>query len=332
MNFIDNLVHKAAGVPYLAKPNPLLYPVNELPAYHFISKSEGTVADTLEEISVIPEEGSILSHETSERIATNNIAGSPVYPKQESQGSMKSKKDLDPQINASNKHGSSKSDDFYAVDGGKLEKSIEVPVSPRKIYEKNTTPGSVTISPVVDRQPSNLTEEGNLDVKRSSLHLEPSTSEPDTGTYADHSIYPGLNTPIRDDISKKLRHEEVDFVKAANKIRIHKQPIEKPKEIDNFSSTRNNVMHFVNIEPVVRVSQQELLEDSKANVTGDIPSYHSEPSGMGIIQPQQEKEVRVNIGRVEINAPKPAPPKLNPPAQGFDDYLMMRVYLDRCCF
>jgi hypothetical protein len=48
--------------------------------------------------------------------------------------------------------------------------------------------------------------------------------------------------------------------------------------------------------------------------------------------PLQKKEIRINIGQVEVKAPPQAAPVRKTVTRGFDDYLMARIYMDRRYF
>jgi hypothetical protein len=75
-----------------------------------------------------------------------------------------------------------------------------------------------------------------------------------------------------------------------------------------------------------------LMKTILAVIERDVPLFTLKQSDMKTAETQQKKEVRINIGRVEIKASKQTFLSLNPNLQGFDDYLMMRVYLERNLF
>lgn len=329
VNFVDNLVHKAAGLSPLTKLESLLNPGFELPNYGLVSKSEGSVVNTIENIPVISEQGNILSNETYEKMSTDAIVDSHVHPEQEFQKSKKSIKTLEPPIKSSNECKSTKSDIISSGERQTLEKSTRAPTPTQKSSEEDKRSRLVDILPAAGHETLNLMEPENLDPGKSALHFETSTPGIDLGKPADHSISPQLHIRIHNDISKKQPGKKRSPVEAVSKFRVHKRPLEMPPENDTSSLPGKAANRVVNVEPAVEAHQQAFIKDLLTKTSSDISPATSKRSDMKTTEAQHKKEVRVNIGRVEIKASQQASPRLNPPVRGFDDYLMMRVYLDR---
>lgn len=94
-----------------------------------------------------------------------------------------------------------------------------------------------------------------------------------------------------------------------------------------FKASDNTVVTF---EPHAETSHQ--IQIKKLMTQKDNGFSSQPPARMGqknAEAPQNKKQVRVNIGRIEIKASQEPVPKTKPPKRGFDDYLMPRVYLDR---
>ncbi len=91
-------------------------------------------------------------------------------------------------------------------------------------------------------------------------------------------------------------------------------------------------VYVATVEPVTEAPRGVSIKELMVMKRDGASKQQSIRGSTKTTKTQQNKEVRVNIGRVELKTSQQASPQPNPPVRGFDDYLMMRVYLDRHYF
>lgn len=291
-NFIDSLVHKAVGASLLTRPEPSLSPGFELPFYSVVSKREKAQGDTLQDFPAISYEGFNTPKFTSEEIPAETVVESHALPEDRLQGQDE-----------------------------KISKSV-VGIS-----------ASVVISPEANRKSSNLRDAENTGSVKSTLYIDTSKRHSETLTPSSESLTHEL------DSRKQREHKHIPAEVNTEFTAFH-QAIEVPqtggKSSPVLSETnvlsRKDENRAVNVEPSVEPFQQAFLKDSMMKASHSLPSSPGVHSDAKTTETQQPKEVRVNIGRVEIRASQESVHRAKPFVRGFNDYLLARLYLDRHYF
>ena len=92
---------------------------------------------------------------------------------------------------------------------------------------------------------------------------------------------------------------------------------------------REKIASVANIQPTGESDRSIIINRIAAQGRRrGMPDQSGAVNAKNVSMPPQ-KEVRVNIGRLEIKASQSNSPRVDRTVRGFDDYLMMRLYLDK---
>lgn len=210
--------------------------------------------------------------------------------------------------------------------GQKNRTSLERPPKERKVNKSTNIPiNSVQENP-------NIKEHEDSNLKKSHVDLNDKQVRNDSEEQLDYSISPKLNSSIKNNTqenrSKKMKHPIEPERK--KEIQSTSNEITDKNEILNASQKRS--IHTINIEPAPTNRYLESINNLSKRINLNSSFPQPQQNMIKSTGNQHKKEVRVNIGRVEIKASRPVQMQRNPPVRDFNDYLMKRMYLDRNYF
>lgn len=186
----------------------------------------------------------------------------------------------------------------------KLNMRIKVPPSTSKSDHE-----SVDFSPAVERQSSNMRDAEKMNFSNPVEQSGASTSEFGRSP----KPRPGPND-------------------TGNEFPAYQPVLETPATKKESPLSREDDIHIVNVEPSIEAQHQASLEALIKKTNRATLLSAGKGKETKTTQTQPHKEVRVNIGRIEIKASPQSSPSVKPSPRGFDDHLLMRVYLDRYYF
>ncbi len=301
-NFIDNLVHKARGSSLLIKPEPSLIPDFEAFSQNSVlpGKSYPDEKLTIESSQDFPansDESISASKTTSEKFSSTS--GIKFYASSEETSQKPFKKT---NIDVARIPIQPQSEIY------KINKRIKNPPEPFQSGPKVSST-SVEFSPAAEQQSSNLRDAEKMNLGKTVEHSRTSTSEFDR-------IPKPQPTPNDTD----------------NKFPVYQSAPEMQPAKDKSSLSGKDEIHAVTVEPNIESRQQAFIKDliTKTNCTA--PSSAVNGRDAKTTKSPHHKEVRVNIGRVEIKASRSTSPPVKSAPRGFEDHLMDRVYLNRHYF
>lgn len=336
-NFLDNLVRKAVGEPQLMTPEPpsrsrfetssdSLFAVEEKPQDNTIASFPDIHGEEFEKPVKIIEDTihQSLQPERSKSSEPFSIS---------STGSPESLKIVQPEIQKK---------EFFKMNDLMLTPPVppsrgedpsqplpggeSPPASPpRQEYQraeaqipplKESPVEEPVLSHVILSEVKGLSKGGKEGVKGGS------DSEPD-----EKSIPHKSRAQVQQEPVKRVPNVEKES-------RVVKQPIElSPPQERTTEKIKASNEAIVAIEPLPEPPEQVQIKELLTRTQSAVPSQSSSPGEAKTAQASQEKkDVRVNIGRIEIKASQQVSPSSNPPVRGFDEYIMMRTYLDRHYF
>lgn len=314
INFIDNLVHKACGYSLLTKPEPSLMPDFEV----------------FSQTPVFPEKRS-----SDEKLTVESL---PVEPSQDFPVNS------DESINAlktTSEETFQKPLKKTSIDVGeipvqpeiaKLNKRIKGPPAPSKSNHEEASSKSVNISPAAGRQSLNLRDVEKPVPGKPVEHSEALTSEFGWEKQTGPSISPEPQIGAQHDISNKFQKSQPESSVVDSEFQVCQPAIEAPSAKKKSHLSRVGAVPVVNVEPGIEARQQAFIKDLMIKTNRAAPPFGAEGRDVKTAESPHHKEVRVNIGCIEIKASQKAQRPMNPSVRGFDDYLMMRLYLDRHYF
>lgn len=313
-NFLDNLVRKAVGEPPLMTPEPpprsrfetssdSLFTVEEKPQGNTITSFPDIHREEFEKPVEIPED-------TIHQTLQPERPESPEPFSISSTGSPKSLKIVQPEIQKK---------EFFKVNDlmltpppGQEYQQAEAQIPPLK----DSPVKEPALSHVILSDVKGLSKGGKESVKGGS------DSEPNE-----------KSTPLKP--RAQVQQEPVKNAPNVGKeSRVVKQPIDlSPLQERTAEKIKAGNEAIVAIEPLSEPPEQVQIKELLTRTQRVVSSQSSSPGAAKTAQASQEKkEVRVNIGRIEIKASQQNSPASNPPVRGFDEYIMMRTYLDRHYF
>lgn len=364
-NFIENLVHKAIGSQAMMLPEPRSSSRFEKSSTSLLS-GEGKFHDkSISNLSggefqvssvnlkpVSPKPSSALLTERSDSLIQEDPTGNAVDLRSPgSQPALSASRDTsDPMLKSPVLESSGRSPDKHSTDSDTPLSGVEPSDqnSSLKRVQSETQPGrelkaSKRSKDHIDaaiRSDRNISAEPaailSLSNQMPSIQVIPTVSEPEgdfgsksSTSESEISETDSLSTLYKSDAQVRqnlgMRTLENDDIQVAveKKSEVHQQPV-------HISPADKSV---VVIEPSSETDPQAKITRLLTKMNSPAPPQAPTPGVEETRRVSQEKkDVRVTIGRIEVNASQQvsSPPK--PPVRGFDDYVMMRMYLDRHYF
>jgi hypothetical protein len=328
-NFIDNLVHKACGDSLLTKPEPSL-----MPGFEVFSQTP-----------VFPEKRSPDEKLTVESLPVESSQDFPANSDESINALKTTSEELsstsDIKFHASSEKTFQKPLKKTSIDVGgipvqpeiaKLNKRIKGPPAPSKSNHEEASSKSVNISPVAGRQSLNLRDVEKPVPGKPVEHPEALASEFGWEKQTGHSISPEPQIGAQHDISNKFQKSQPESSVVDSEFQVCQPALEAPSAKKKSHLSRVGAVPVVNVEPGIEAWQQAFIKDLMIKTNRAAPPFGAEGRDLKTTESLHHKEVRVNIGCIEIKASQKAQRPMNPSARGFDDYLMMRLYLDRHYF
>lgn len=314
INFIDNLVHKACGYSLLTKPEPSLMPDFEVFSQTpvFTEKRSPDEKLTVESLPVEPSQDFPVN--SDECINALKTTSEETFQKPLKKTSIDvGEIPVQPEI-------------------AKLNKRIKGPPAPSKSNHEEASSKSVNISPAAGRQSLNLRDVEKPVPGKPVEHSEALTSEFGWEKQTGPSISPEPQIGAQHDISNKFQKSQPESSVVDSEFQVCQPAIEAPSAKKKSHLSRVGAVPVVNVEPGIEARQQAFIKDLMIKTNRAAPPFGAEGRDVKTAESPHHKEVRVNIGCIEIKASQKAQRPMNPSVRGFDDYLMMRLYLDRHYF
>jgi len=314
INFIDNLVHKACGYSLLTKPEPSLMPDFEVFSQTpvFTEKRSPDEKLTVESLPVEPSQDFPVN--SDECINALKTTSEETFQKPLKKTSIDvGEIPVQPEI-------------------AKLNKRIKGPPAPSKSNHEEASSKLVNISPAAGRQSLNLRDVEKPVPGKPVEHSEALTSEFGWEKQTGPSISPEPQIGAQHDISNKFRKSQPESSVVDSEFQVCQPAIEAPSAKKKSHLSRVGAVPVVNVEPGIEARQQAFIKDLMIKTNRAAPPFGAEGRDVKTAESPHHKEVRVNIGCIEIKASQKAQRPMNPSVRGFDDYLMMRLYLDRHYF
>jgi len=314
INFIDNLVHKACGYSLLTKPEPSLMPDFEVFSQTpvFTEKRSPDEKLTVESLPVEPSQDFPVN--SDECINALKTTSEETFQKPLKKTSIDvGEIPVQPEI-------------------AKLNKRIKGPPAPSKSNHEKASSKSVNISPAAGRQSLNLRDVEKPVPGKPVEHSEALTSEFGWEKQTGPSISPEPQIGAQHDISNKFQKSQPESSVVDSEFQVCQPAIEAPSAKKKSHLSRVGAVPVVNVEPGIEARQQAFIKDLMIKTNRAAPPFGAEGRDVKTAESPHHKEVRVNIGCIEIKASQKAQRPMNPSVRGFDDYLMMRLYLDRHYF
>lgn len=294
--FIDNLVHKAFGSSLLTKPEPSIVTGYDIFSHNFVMPGERSVVESSPDFPVNSSESVNATKTTSDE--SSSISGIKF---QASSGETYQKPLKKTSVSVTGMPAQQKI--------SQLGKHIEDLSASSKSDHVSVSSKSVDNSVAAERQSSNSMDAEKKNFDKTVEHFEASTSK--------FGRFPKPQ-PASDN--------------TGNEFQVDQPAPELPPASDKFSLSRKDEIHVVNVEPVVAAQQQAFIQELIRKTTSAVLPFSAKGMDVKTSRAQLHKEVKVNIGRIEIKASRPASPPVKPPPRGFGDHIMMRLYLDRHYF
>lgn len=351
-DFINNLVRKAGGLMLTTGPEQPLIPRSQILSEPLIAVEEKHQGDTGEGSPAISNDGlqnpvkitedatDPDKNESPEPSSALSIAGfeSSAHKGQTTLGSVKEPVDYKARIPelAPSEH-----DSLSAILRPKAQfeqksKSTKMAldaIDSSMSSDKNRSPQHSTNSPTVSFESVSQMSPSIPDSGNESVDSKTGMSESDTSELSLYSTLHKPKTQVQQESLKGAARSHDGHVIAGKKPAALR-PSFVTSQVRNVSKkTEAGDDTVVTVEPLTETSNQmqiKKLMTSTRNGSSTQPSMHGEANTTQTSQ--DKKEVRVNIGCIEIKASQKAQRPMNPPERAFDDYLMMRLYLDRHYF
>jgi len=308
INFIDNLVHKACGYSLLTKPEPSLMPDFEVFSQTpvFTEKRSPDEKLTVESLPVEPSQDFPVN--SDECINALKTTSEETFQKPLKKTSIDvGEIPVQPEI-------------------AKLNKRIKGPPAPSKSNHEEASSKSVNISPAAGRQSLNLRDVEKPVPGKPVEHSEALTSEFGWEKQTGPSISPEPQIGAQHDISNKFQKSQPESSVVDSEFQVCQPAIEAPSAKKKSHLSRVGAVPVVNVEPGIEARQQAFIKDLMIKTNRAAPPFGAEGRDVKTAESPHHKEVRVNIGCIEIKASQKAQRPMNPSVRGFDDYLMMRLY------
>lgn len=314
INFIDNLVHKACGYSLLTKPEPSLMPDFEVFSQTPVFPEKRSPDEKLTVESLLVEPSQDFPANSDESINALKTTSEETFQKPLKKTSIDvGEIPVQPEI-------------------AKLNKRIKGPPAPSKSNHEEASSKSVNISPAAGRQSLNLRDVEKPVPGKPVEHSEALTSEFGWKKQTGPSISPEPQIGAQHDISNKFQKSQPESSVVDSEFQVCQPAIEAPSAKKKSHLSRVGAVPVVNVEPGIEARQQAFIKDLMIKTNRAAPPFGAEGRDVKTTESPHHKEVRVNIGCIEIKASQKAQRPMNPSVRGFDDYLMMRLYLDRHYF
>lgn len=319
LDYINNLIHKASESSLMLKPEPRADTVSKLfPLSSFTPEENQAIESSVDEITNQDEPNEInsfipLNRDTKPELETYNV-----HPDYERKPPIK--------IVGNEKTNFPRQDSANEKSNRKLERSFEYP---------NDTAGS---------NAAEISDESSRAEKRRFIENDfqnKSKQESEESSYETSGKYINkkqnnnsgtTSTPeyLNDDIpgkssNLKTGNENINFSntpeQTLKKVAVKNDSASEPKPKDRI----------VNIEPVTEIKKKVFVEEL-INATKNRTSSKFYEKNTETDLSSAEKEINVNIRRIELKSSHKIQSKEKRSLRGFDDHIMMRLYLDRHYF
>ncbi len=313
-NFIDNLVHKACRDSLLTKPEPSLMPGFEVFSQTPVFPEKRSPDEKLTVESLPVESSQDFPANSDESINALKTTSEETFQKPLKKTSIDvGEIPVQPEI-------------------AKLNKRIKGPPAPSKSNHEEASSKSVNILPAAGRQSLNLRDVEKPVPGKPVEHPEALTSEFGWEKQTGPTISPEPQIGAQHDISNKFQKSRPESSVVGSEFQVCQPALEAPSAKKKSHLSRVGAVPVVNVEPGIEARQQAFIRDLMIKTNRAAPPFGAEGRDVKTTESPHHKEVRVNIGCIEIKASQKAQRPMNPSARGFDDYLMMRLYLDRHYF
>jgi len=331
-DFIDNLVQKAAGLPLRVVPKPPSLPRFEI-SEEFQKPTE--ITEDAIELSTGPDknkppERSIISPASSRALLAQVALTVP-----ESNNEPADSKAQAPELDSSEQEAPSTS----LKSGAQIQKelkpsmitedTINITVKP----DKNKPPERSTISATSSRAPLTQVTPTVPESDKELADFKALAPESDSSEQEAPSTSPKPGAKIqKESLNKADENQEKHGVVEKKLTVFQRTPLFSPP-LDRSKRLQAGEENVVAVEPLAETFNQmqvKKLMTRTSNAALAQQATQGVPKNAEVLQ--NKKEVRINIGRVEIKASQQTASNTKLPVRGFDEYLMARVYLDRCYF
>lgn len=305
-DFIDNLVRKAAGLPFMTEPEPPSIPRFKISPDSLIVAEKKPQGDTIGGSRAIFEEGPAkVSEDTTDLSIGTDKNKSPESSSILSTASFES----------------------LTYEGRTaLATDKETVVSRTRVPElKPSEQGS----PLTMLKPTAHVDQESRSAKES---VDSKIQTPGSDT-SEPGLSSNLLKPRTQVVQESLKGaaESHDRHIAVGKKSAAFRPSFVPSQVQEVSKKNKAGDDIVvAVEPLTEAPNQ--MQIKKLMSRRSLTQPYTNGEAKSAQASQDKKEVRVNIGRIEIKASQQASSPSNPPVRGFENYLMMRVYLDRHYF
>ncbi|MHC4086019.1 MAG: hypothetical protein ACYSWZ_00775 [Planctomycetota bacterium] len=211
-----------------------------------------------------------------------------------------------------------------------LSEHIKRPPAPSQSDHEEVTSKSVDISPAVGRQSLDLRDVQKPIPGKLVEHSEALTSEFGWEKQTGPSISSEPQIGTQHDVSNKFQKSQPETSVIGSKFQVYQPALEMPPAEDKSPLSRKDDIRIVEVEPAVEAPRQAHIKELIKKTSSATVSSAAEKRDIKKIQ--TNKEVRVNIGRIEIKTSQQSSPSVKSSPRGFEDHAMMRVYLDRHYF
>jgi hypothetical protein len=211
-----------------------------------------------------------------------------------------------------------------------LSEHIKRTPAPSQSDHEEVSSKSVDISPAVERQSLDLRDVQKSIPDKLVEHSGALTSEFGWEKQTGPSISAEPQIGTQYDVSNKFQKSQPESSVIGSEFQVYQPSLDMPPAEDKSPLSRKDEIHIVEVEPAVEARQQALIKELIRKTNSAKMSSTTEKRDLKKIQ--TNKEVRVNIGRIEIKASQQSSPPVKSSPRGFEDHTMMRVYLDRHYF
>lgn len=318
LSFIDNLVHKAIGSSLLTKPEPSTWPSFEIFSRTLDATMENLPFEPSQSSPTNSHESIITSKTTSEEVpSTSSFKNHPSMKKELQEPLSNTSTNVaeipvTPQIPISNKRITKRPAPTNSNNEEVLSKSANISAVGQLPSILRTFETSGTSKPL-EHSVESTSEHGRDKQTSSSILLKPQAG-------AQHDNYNKFSRSLSE---PSIIDSEIYYYQPAP---------EMPPAKGKVSLIRNDEIHVVNVEPSVESRPQTLVNELISKTSSAALSTAVERNDVIATQAQPHNEVRVNIGRIEIKASQQSSHPVKPPPRGFEDHVMMRLYLERHFF
>ena len=315
LDYINNLVRKASGSPLLLTPESLKDTGFEMFSQQFIPPDENSNLKSSRNFTIYPEDNG----DSSLFVPGDRELKPRIKPKRDFTDSL-----TNPPVSESKKDKAN-----YSQSGPASPKSKKSIGAIPEFHEDIS--GSATAEYINEfSEPEELT----IKVKDSKEMIMPGMegslreSSSKYGKKKQNDITGSKSRPgdIKDDLPVKssLKSEKENFDSVNSSSRSQNTSMEKNK---SFSQQQAGV-NVADIEPAAGVQQIFLEELINKTKTKTLPN-HKGRKDVKTNQDSTGKEINVNIGRIELKSSQKTFPSAKNSQRGFEDHIMMRLYLDR---